>query len=136
MNRFIYLNYLPICLFTFTQLNNFDVSSDSTNMFSSLLSILTLFMVIIYPFSLLKVKPKFIFLYARKLVVAASLILSVNYPAYCVGVLSVCNITALLLILAYKMEKWNVEMKFNAIGEGLQLLLMIGFAIFIMIGEG
>jgi hypothetical protein len=42
----------------------------------------------------------------------------------------------LLLILAYKMEKWNMEMKFNAIGEGLQLLLMIGFAIFIMIGEG
>lgn len=102
INRFIYFNYLPLSLFTFTQLSHFDVE-DPTNLFSSAVSILTLFLIVFYPFTVIKSKPKFTFLYVRKVVVAASLILSVNYPAYCIGVLSVCNITALLLIIAYKL---------------------------------
>lgn len=93
-------------------------------------------MVVAYPFLFVKDKPRYTFLYIRKIVVALSLILSVNYPAYCIGVLSVTNITAILLINSYKMEKWRMETRFNAFGEGLQLVLMIGMAIFIMIGEG
>lgn len=93
-------------------------------------------MVVAYPFSLAKDKPRYTFLYIRKIVVALSLILSVNYPAYCIGVLSVTNITAILLIHSYKLEKWRLEMQFNALGEGLQLILMILYAVFIMIGEG
>ncbi len=75
-----------------------------------------LFMILFHPYAMVKDKPRFTFLYVRKVVVALSLILSVNYPAYCIGVLSVCNITAILLIHAYKVEKWKVEMQFNAIG--------------------
>ncbi len=81
-----------------------------------LLAVLMMFMIVFYPFAFVKDKPKFTFLYARKVVTALSLMLSVNYPAYCIGVLSVCNITALLLIPAYKLERWKVETRLHAIG--------------------
>lgn len=55
----------------------------------------------------MKDKPKYTFLYLRKILVASSLILGLNYPIYCIGVLSVTNITAVLLILSYKLEKWK-----------------------------
>lgn len=92
--------------------------------------------IVSYPFTLVKTKPKFTFLYARKLVTCLSLILSVNYPAYVIGVLSVCAVTAAVLIYAYKLEKWKVETVVNVIGELMQLVMMVGFAIFVMIGEG
>lgn len=60
-------------------------------------------MLTFYPFWFKDDKPKFTFLYLRKILVASSLILAVNYPIYCVSVLSVTNITAVLLILSYKL---------------------------------
>ena len=65
---------------------------------------------------MINTKPKFTFLYARKAIIALSLLLSVNYPAYCIGIMSVSNITAILLILSYKVERWKQEMYFNAVG--------------------
>lgn len=41
-----------------------------------------------------------------------------------------------MLIYAYKLEKWKVETVVNVIGELMQLVMMVGFAIFVMIGEG
>lgn len=102
MNRFIYFNYLPICLFTFTQISNVNTDS-SVNLLAFVLAILMLFLILFYPFAFVKDKPKFTFLYARKAVVALSVILSVNYPAYCIGLLSVCSITASVLIMSYKL---------------------------------
>jgi hypothetical protein len=72
----------------------------------------------------------------RKLAVSFSLILSINYPAYCVGVISVCAVMTGVLILAYKLEKWKVEYKLYAAQEFLQFGLLVGFAVFIMLGEG
>ena len=68
-----------------------------------ILAIVIVIGIILYPFAMISDKPKFTFLYARKVVTALSLMLSVNYPAYCIGVMSVCNITAMLLIPAYKL---------------------------------
>lgn len=93
---------MPICLFTFEQLANID-TNDSVNVMAFVLAVLMIFGIFIYPFVVMSDKPKFTFLYARKVVTALSVMLSVNYPAYCIGVLSVCNITALLLIPAYKL---------------------------------
>lgn len=72
-------------------------------MLAFVLAVLMVFLVVGYPFVVLKTKPKFTFLYARKLVTALSLMLSVTYPAYCIGVLSVCNVTAALLITSYRL---------------------------------
>jgi len=79
--------------------------SGSINLVSSLLSVITFIGVVLFGPILMvwHQKPSFTFLYARKAVIAGSLILSVNYPAYSIGVLAVCNVTALLLILTYKL---------------------------------
>ena len=106
---------MPICLFTFVQLSNIDTNT-TVNTMAFVLAVLMMFLIVFYPFAFVKDKPKFTFLYARKMLTALSLMLSVNYPAYCIGVLSVCNITAFLLIPAYKLERWKVETRLHAIG--------------------
>ena len=106
-NRLIYFNYSIISLFVLIQLANFNTSA-TINTISSALALITLLLLIYYPIHLLKDKPKFTFLYIRKLLISGAVVLSIKDAIYAVGVISVCNLTAALLLFTYKLEKYKV----------------------------
>lgn len=78
------------------------------NTISSVLALFSLIALIYYPISLRHDKPKYTFLYIRKLLISGAVVLSVQDAIYAVGVISVCNLTAAILIMTYKMEKYRV----------------------------
>jgi hypothetical protein len=93
-------------------------------------------MLLAYPYYLKNDKPKYTFLYARKLMISAAIILSLQNAIYAIGIISVCNLTAAILILTHKKEKYRWETRFLAVCELLQLFIQVCFSFFIMIGEG
>lgn len=95
------------------QLANFNTSS-SINTLASLLSILTIILLIYYAISLRNEKPKYTFLYIRKILISGAVVLSLRDAIYAIGIISVCNLTAAVLILTYKLEKYRYESKFLA----------------------
>ena len=105
-NRLIYFNYSIISLFVLVQLANFNTSA-GINTTSSVLAMLVLIGLLCYPISLKTDKPKYTFLYFRKLLISGAVVLSIKDAIYAIGVISVCNLTAAILILTYKMEKYR-----------------------------
>ena len=97
INRFIYFAFTTLSLYTFTQLwaLNFSYTMD---MVASALAILLVLLMPIYTIVLIKDHTKFSFLYARKILITLSIILSTENPIYVIGVISVCNLTAGILI--------------------------------------
>jgi len=68
--------------------------------------------------------------------ISAAIILSLQNAIYAIGIISVCNLTAAILILTHKKEKYRWETRFLAVCELLQLFIQVCFSFFIMIGEG
>jgi len=106
LNRLFYFNYSIISLFCFTQIASFD-TSDSLNMMASFLSVVVLPFLIYYPISLRNSKPKYTFLLLRKLLISGAVVLSIQDAVYAIGIILVCNLTATILILTYKLEKYR-----------------------------
>lgn len=105
-NRVIYFNYSIICLFTLTQLTSFSLE-DTINSIAGILAIVVLPFLIYLPISLRSIEPKYTFLYLRKLLICGAVVLSLKDAIYAVGIISVCNITAFILILTYKLERYR-----------------------------
>jgi hypothetical protein len=135
MNRVFYFNYSIISLFALTQLADFQTTS-TVNLLSCALAIIVLPFLVIYPLTLRTTKPKYTFLYLRKLLISGAVVLSTQDSIYAVGIISVCNVSTALLLLTYKMEKYRWETRFLATGEMLQLFTLVCLSFFIMIGEG
>lgn len=138
LNRLIYFNYLPLALFTFSQMAclKFDASS-TADLAASIISFFLLAGLLLYPWiTYSENKPKYTFLMLRKLVLALVNVLSVENPTYMIGVGAVMSIMSGILVGTYGMEKWRMETKLNAGLEIVQALLMIVFAIFAIVGEG
>lgn len=93
-------------------------------------------LLLIYPLSLKATKPKYTFLYLRKLLISGAVVLSTQDSIYAVGIISVCNVAAALLLLTHKLEKYRWETRFLASTELLQLFTLVCLSFFIMIGEG
>ena len=89
------------------QLSNFNTSA-GINTISSVLCIFSLIGLLYYPFTLKDEKPKYTFLYLRKFLISGAVVLSIQDAIYAIGVISVCNLTAAILILTYKMEKYRI----------------------------
>ena len=102
LNRFVYFNYLPFILFTFAQYHvlTFTYGPDTA---ASLLAILIIIPLLIYPFYIYQDKPKYAFLCLRKIVLALALVLSINYATYMIGVCAVISLTSSVLVVAYKL---------------------------------
>lgn len=79
LNRLIYFNYLPISIFTLTQLSSMHFSSDSLiDLIASILAIALLIGLLVYPLVIFtENKPKYTFLMLRKLILAVAIVLSV-----------------------------------------------------------
>lgn len=79
LNRLIYFNYLPISIFTLTQLSSMHFNSDSLiDLMASILSIVILIVLLVYPLVIFTGnKPKYTFLMLRKIILAVALVLSV-----------------------------------------------------------
>lgn len=79
LNRLIYFNYLPISIFTLTQLSSMHFSSDSLiDLIASILAIALLIGLLVYPLVIFTGnKPKYTFLMLRKLILAVAIVLSV-----------------------------------------------------------
>lgn len=88
------------------QLANFD-TSETINMISCALALVVLVLLIYYPVSLREAKPKYTFLYARKMLISAAVVLSLKDAIYAVGIISVCNFTTAILLMTYKLEKYR-----------------------------
>jgi hypothetical protein len=112
-NRLLYFNYSLVSLFALVQLANFSTSAP-INALSSSLALITILLLIYYPLHFRTSKPKYTFLYIRKLLISGAVVLSIKDAIYAVGVISVCNLTAAILLLTYKLEKYKVETKFLA----------------------
>jgi hypothetical protein len=134
-NRLVYFNYSIISLFALVQLAHFS-TAPTINLLSSLLALFVLLGLLYYPLHLRADKPKYTFLYVRKLLISGAVVLSVKDAIYAVGVISVCNLTAAILIMTYKLEKYRVESRFLVGCEVAQLLVQGMLSFFIMIGEG
>jgi hypothetical protein len=134
-NRFVYFNYSIVALFSLVQLANFSTSS-LLNALSSVMALVALLCLIFYPFTLREDKPKYTFLYLRKLLIGGAVVLSLKDAIYAIGIISVCNLTTAILILTYKLEKYRSESRFLAGCELGQLVLQACLSFFIMIGEG
>ena len=103
----MYFTFTFLALFSISQLWVFDFSSP-VDLIASILAIFLIFLLPIFALSLLKNHSEFTLLYARKFLIAAIVVISRDSPIYIVGVISVCNLTAGILMLAYKLEKWRV----------------------------
>ena len=81
INRLVYFNYLPLCIFTLGQLTvlSFNVDSENkTDFLASVLSIILLLLLVIFPWYIFtENKPKYTFLMLKKLVLGLIIILSV-----------------------------------------------------------
>lgn len=79
LNRLIYFNYLPISVFTFTQLSSIYFGSDSfVDLGASILAIFMLIGLLVFPLVIFTGnKPKYTFLMLRKLILAVVIMLSV-----------------------------------------------------------
>lgn len=79
LNRLIYFNYLPISIFTLTQLSSMHFNSDSLiDLIASILAIVVLIALLVYPLVIFTGnKPKYTFLMLRKIILAVALVLSV-----------------------------------------------------------
>lgn len=110
LNRLVYFNYLPISIFTLTQLSSLHFSSDSLiDLIASILAIVIIVALVVYPLVIFTGnKPKYTFLMLRKLILAVALVLSIENPTYMIGVTAVMNIMSGILVGAYGMEKWQV----------------------------
>ena len=117
------------------QIANFNTSAP-INALSSALSLVIILLLMYYPLHLRTLKPKYTFLYIRKLLISGAVVLSIKDAIYAIGVISVCNLTAAILLFTYKMEKYRVETRFLAGCEIAQLLVQGCLSFFIMIGEG
>jgi len=93
-------------------------------------------LLICYPITLREDKPKYTFLYARKLLISGAVVLSLKDAIYAVGIISVCNFTTAILIITYKLEKYQYETRFLAGCEIAQLVAQVLISFFIIIGEG
>lgn len=134
-NRLVYFNYAIVSLFALVQLANFSTAS-TLSLLSSLLSLLVLLLLFYYAVSLREDKPKYTFLYLRKMLISGAVVLSLKDAIYAIGIMSVCNLTAAVLILTYKLEKYRYQSRFLAGCEVGQLLLQCCLSFFIMVGEG
>ena len=85
---------------------NFD-TSEGINTISCALALIVLISLVCYPITLRETKPKYTFLYARKLLISAAVVLSLKDAIYAVGIISVCNFTTAILIMTYKLEKYR-----------------------------
>lgn len=105
LNRLVYFNYLPLSVFTFGQLSVLKFSSESiTDLIASVLSIVTLISLLLYPIFIFKGnKPKYAFLMIRKLILGLALVLSVENSTYMIGVTAVISIMSGILVGAYGM---------------------------------
>ena len=113
LNRVVYFNYSLISLFALVQLANFNTST-TINLLASVLALLTLIPLIYFPLSFRNDKPKYTFLYIRKLLISGAVVLSLKDAIYAIGIISVCNLTAAVLIMTYKLEKYRYESRFLA----------------------
>lgn len=102
----VYFNFSILCLFALSQLADFSTSSP-IDILSGLLAITALILCLLFAGSLRNDKPKYTFLMSRKLLIAGAVVLSIQDAIYAVGIISVCNLTAALLITTYKTEKYR-----------------------------
>ena len=63
--------------------------------------------MLFYAISLRNDKPKYTFLYIRKMLISGAIVLSLKDAIYAIGIISVCNLTAAILIMTYKLEKYR-----------------------------
>lgn len=79
LNRLIYFNYLPLSVFTFTQLSSMYFGTDSVyDLGGSVLAIFVLIGLLVFPFIIFTGnKPKYTFLMLRKFILAIVIMLSV-----------------------------------------------------------
>lgn len=131
----LYFNYSIISLFVLAQIADFKLTP-SINLVSCVLAVIALPFLFFYPFTLKNTKPKYTFLYLRKLLIGGAVVLSTQDSIYAVGIISVCNVCTALLLLTYKTERYRLETRFLATGELLQLFTLVCVSFFIMIGEG
>ena len=75
LSRTIYFNYSIISLFALLQLVNFNTTT-SINALSSALAIITVPVLLFIPLTYRKLKPKYTFLYIRKLLISSAVVLS------------------------------------------------------------
>lgn len=103
LNRLVFFNYLPISVFTITQLSVLYFSPDSMNdMIASALSIIILIGLLVFPlFVFSGDKPKYTFLMLRKIILSIALLLSVSNPTYMIGVTAIMSIMTGILVGAY-----------------------------------
>ena len=135
LSRVLYFNYSIISLFALLQLANFN-TSDGLNALSSALAVICIPLLLLVPFAYRTLKPKYTFLYIRKLLISAAVVLSLEDPVYAIGIVSVCNLTAALLLLSYKLEIYRIETRLLASGELLQCVVFTTLSFLLMIGEG
>ena len=102
-----------VSLFALVQLANFN-TTDGLNILSSVLTIPVLLLMLYFAVSLRHDKPKYTFLYIRKLLISGAVVLSLKDAIYAIGIISVCNLTAAVLIMTYKLEKYRYETRFLA----------------------
>jgi hypothetical protein len=79
LNRLVYFNYMPITLFTISQLFNLDFSNDSfTDFVSSILCFVMLIGLLVFAWRIFAGgKQKYAFLMIRKIVLSLAVVLSV-----------------------------------------------------------
>lgn len=135
LNRLIYFNYTALILFSFAQLTAFTTNS-TINLASSLLAIAALLFLLIYAVKAGLQEHKYWFLYGRKTLIAGAIVISMKNAIYGIGIISVCNFTAAILILTHKIEQYRVETWFHAACELIQLLILVVLSLLIMAGEG
>ncbi len=115
LNRVLYFNYSIVSLFVLAQISDFKLSP-AINLISCVLSVLVLPLLVFYPFTLKNTKPKYTFLYLRKLLIGGAVVLSTQDSIYAVGIISVCNVCTALLLLTYKQERYRIETRILATG--------------------
>ena len=115
LNRVLYFNYSIISLFVLAQIADFELTP-TINLVSCVLAIITLPFLAFYPFTLKNTKPKYTFLYLRKLLIGGAVVLSTQDSIYAVGIISVCNVCTALLLLTYKTERYRIETRLLATG--------------------
>lgn len=101
LNRVLYFNYSIIALFALAQISDYQ-TSPSINLISCALAIIIIPFLVFYPFTLRNFKPKYTFLYLRKLLIGGAVVLSTQDSIYAVGIISVCNVCTALLLITYK----------------------------------
>lgn len=95
-----------LSLFALLQLTNFD-GSEPVNAAAGAAAAVVVVLLVFYPLYIRENKPKYTFLMLRKLLISGAVVLSLRDAIYAIGIMSVCNFTAVVLLYTYKLEKYR-----------------------------